>query len=321
MRRREFITLLGGAAFPIAARAQQTPAIGFLDTGVPDGPRDRAGAFQQGLRGAGYIAGQNVAIDYRWAGHQLDRLPALAADLVDRKVSVIVANGAAALEAKAATTTIPIVFYSSGDPIETGLVASLSRPAGNLTGVTAMTVELSPKRLELLHQLVPKTTTISLLINPTNPNADAIRRDHQASARALGLQVHVVHASTARHLDTVFASLAQARAGALVIGSDSFFSNRSEHLALLTLRHGIPAIHYTREFAAAGGLMSYGGSLKEAYRLVGLYAGRILAGAKPADLPVQQSTKFELIINARTAKALGLTVTPALLGRADEVIE
>ena len=325
MRRRQFITLLGGAAaaWPLAARAQQPamPVIGFLNSASADGYAIPARAFRQGLKDTGYVEGQNVAIEYRWAEGQYDHLPTLAADLVRRQVGVIVANSAAMLPAKAATTTVPIVFITSLDPVQLGLVASLSRPGGNVTGVTTLNVEVGPKRLELLHELVPTTTVIALLVNPTNPNAETLSRDLQTAARGRGLQLHVLHASTERDFDPVFAELVQLRASVLVIGTDAFFTTRSEQLAALTIRHALPAIYQSREFAAAGGLASYGGSLADSYRTAGVHTGRILKGEKPADLPVQQSTKVELILNLKTAKALGITVSLPLLGRADEVIE
>jgi putative ABC transport system substrate-binding protein len=324
MRRREFITLLGAAAaWPFAAGAQQAmPVIGFLGIRAPGEDPQLLTAFRQGLTQSGYVEGQNLAIEYRWAESQYDRLPDLAAELVRRRVAVIVATAIpAALAAKAATTIIPIVFTGGVDPIEFGLVASLRRPGGNLTGVTSLTVELGPKRLELLHEAVPTATTIALLVNPTNPNAETQARDAQAAARILGLGLPVLRASTERDLDAAFATLAQLRAGGLVIGSDPFFNSRREQLAALTVRHAVPTIYGYREFAAAGGLMMYGSSLTDSYRLVGVYTGRILKGEKPADLPVQQSTKVELVINLKTAKALGLTFPLTLLGRADEVIE
>jgi putative ABC transport system substrate-binding protein len=326
VRRREFITLLGGAAaWPVAARAQQPamPVIGFLRSTAATGSEHIVTAFLRGLKEAGFVEGRNVAIEYRWADNQNDRLPVLAADLIRRQVTVIVAAGIpAALAAKAATTTIPIVFEIAADPVEVGLVASLNRPGGNLTGVTTLNVELGPKRLELLHEVVPTTRSIALLVNPASPvNAARLSTDTQAAARAFGLQLNVLHASTERDFDAVFASLIQLRAGALVIGNDAFFLSRSEQLAALTVRHTQPTIFAYREFAAAGGLMSYGGSLTDAYRLTGVYTGRILKGEKPVDLPVQQSTKVELFINLKTAKTLGLTFPITLLGRADEVIE
>jgi putative ABC transport system substrate-binding protein len=330
MRRREFITLLGGAAasisWPLTARAQQPamPVIGYLGSESPDLYADILRAFRQGLNETGFVEGRNVAIEFRWAEGQNDRLPALAADLVRRQVTVIAAPGStpAALAAKAATTTIPIVFQLGTDPVATGLVASLSRPGGNLTGVTSLNVEVGPKRVELLHELVPTATSIALLVNPTNPAlALALSREVQAAGRTLGLTLHVLHASTERDFDMVFAALAQLRAGGLVIGTDIFFTSRMEQLAALALRHAVPAIYQYREYAAAGGLMSYGGNHADMARRAGVYTGRILKGEKPADLPVQQVTKVEMIINLKTAKALGITVPLALLGRADEVIE
>jgi putative ABC transport system substrate-binding protein len=279
-------------------------------------------AFHQGLKEAGYVEGQNVAIEYRWAQGQYDRLPALAADLVRRQVAVIaVGTNPAAPAAKAATATIPIVFTTALDPVQAGLVASLNRPGGNLTGVAALTIELGPKALEVLHELVPTATVFALLVNPTNPGAEPLSRDMQTAARPLGLQLHVLHASNERDLDTVFATLLQLRAGGLVISTDGFFNTKSEQLATLTLRHALPAIFPYREFAVSGGLMSYGVSNRDLYRLVGVYSGRILKGEKPADMPVQQPTKIEFVINLKTARALGLTFPITLLGRADEVIE
>jgi putative tryptophan/tyrosine transport system substrate-binding protein len=326
MRRREFITLLGGAAaWPFAARAQQavTPVIGFLGSESPDVWTARVRAFRQGLSETGYVEGRNVAIEFRWADGQNERLPGLAADLVRRQVGVIVAPGSlpSALAVKAATITIPIVFTIGIDPVEVGLVSNLNRPGGNLTGVASLNVEVGPKRLELMHELVPTATIIALLVNPTNPNAETQTTDMQAAARTLGFELHILHASNERDFEAVFTSLVQLRAGALVIGADPFFSGRIERLAALTVRHAVPAIYEYREFAAAGGLMGYGGSNTDSFRLAGTYTGRILKGEKPAELPVQQVTKIELIINLKTAKALGLTVPLALLNRADEVIE
>jgi putative ABC transport system substrate-binding protein len=326
VKRREFITLLGGTAvgWPLAARAQQPgmPVIGFLNGASPEGYAPYVAAFHQGLKEAGYVEGQNVAIEYRWAQGQYDRLPALAADLVRRQVAVIaVGTNPAAPAAKAATATIPIVFTTGLDPVQEGLVASLNRPGGNLTGVTALAVEVGPKGLELLHELVPAATVIALLVNPTNPSAEALSSDLRTAARTLGLQLHILRASTERDFDRVFATLLQLRAGGLVIGTDGFFNTQSEQLATLTVRHAVPAIFPFREFTAAGGLMSYGVSIRDLYRLVGVYTGRILRGEKPADLPVHRATKVELIINLKTAKALGLTFPITLLGRADEVIE
>jgi putative tryptophan/tyrosine transport system substrate-binding protein len=326
MKRREFITVLSGAAaastiWPLAARAQQ-PVIGFLGTRAPGDDPHLLAAFLRGLKEAGYIEGQNVAIEYRFAENQYDRLPALAADLVRRQVAVIAANGPAAQTAKAATATIPIVFTAGFDPVKVGLVASLNHPGGNITGVSILDVELGPKRLELLHQLVPTANIIAVLINPTDPiRAETILRDLQAAADTLGLQLHVLHASTDRDFDAVFASLVQLGAGGLVIGGEPFFNSRSGQLGALTIRHAVPTIYQLRAFAAAGGLMSYGASLTDAYRLSGVYSGRILKGEKPGDLPIQRATKVELIINLKTAKALGLSIPLDLLGRADEVIE
>jgi putative ABC transport system substrate-binding protein len=327
VRRREFITLLGSAAvWPLAARAQQAamPAIGVLSAEWRDLFADRLRAFHEGLSETGYVEGRNLAIEYRWAEGRNDQLPALAAELVRRQVTVIVTAGStpAALAARAATTTIPIVFYLGADPVEVGLVTSLSRPGGNLTGVVTLNVEVGAKRLELLHELIPTATVVALLLNPTNPTlAQTLSRDLQAAARTLGLQLHVLHASNEREIDTAFATLVQLRAGALVIGADALFNSRSEQLAALTVRHAVPAIYQFREFVSAGGLMSYGTTVVDTYRPVGVYTGRILKGEKPAELPVQQATRLELIINLKTAKALGITVPLPLLGRADEVIE
>jgi ABC-type uncharacterized transport system substrate-binding protein len=314
MRRREFITLLGGAAagWPLAARAQHAamPVIGFLSSESPELFVSALRTFRQGLAERGYGEGQNVSMEYRWAEGQNDRLPALAADLVRRRVNVIVvpASTPAALAAKAATATIPVVFSTAGDPVALGLVASLSRPGGNVTGVTTLGTELGPKRLGLLHELMPQATVIALLINPTNlALAESTARNLQAAANTLGLQHHVLHASTERDFDSIFSSIGQ-RATGLVLGIDSFFTARRERLGELALRHGVPAIYQTRDFAVAGGVMSYGGSLEEAYRLVGLYAGRILNGEKPTGLPVQQATRVELVINLRAAKVLGIEV-------------
>jgi putative ABC transport system substrate-binding protein len=328
MRRRDFIALLGGAAaWPLAARAQQPrrPVIGYLTAGsgqLGQGLVETATAsFHKGLSETGYVEGRNVAIEYRFAENHNDRLPALAADLVRRQVEVIYAGGPAAAAAKAATTTIPIVFTIGGDPVADGLVASLSRPGGNLTGVTTLGTELGPKRLELMHELVPGATVIAALLNPNNAAAETQSKDTQAAARALGLQVRILHASAERDFDPAFASLARLGAEALYIAGDGFFNAQSKLLGALAVRYAVPAIHQTREFAAAGGLASYGGDFEEQARLVGVYVGRILKGEKPADLPVQQATKVELIINLKTAKALGITIPLILLGRADEVIE
>jgi putative ABC transport system substrate-binding protein len=326
VKRRAFITLLGGAAaaWPLAAWAQQPamPVIGWLSTKAPGADPHLLAAFRRGLKETGYVEGQNVAIEYRWAYNQYDRLPALAADLVGRQVTVIAAIGSpSAPAAKAMTTTVPIVFIIGFDPVEVGLVTSLARPGGNLTGVTVLGVELGSKRLELLHELLPTANIVSALVNPNTTAAETQSTDLQTAARALGLKLRILHASTERDLDTVFATLLQLGPGGLVVGNDPFFTTRSEQLAALALRHAVPAIFQYREFAVAGGLMSYGGNLTDNYRLTGVYTGRILKGEKPADLPVQQSTKVELIINLRTAKALGLDVPPSLLARADEVIE
>jgi putative ABC transport system substrate-binding protein len=325
IRRREFIFTLGGmgGAWPFAARAQQSgvPVVGFLNGASADGYAITARAFRQGLEETGYVEGQTVAIEYRWAEGQYDRLPGMAADLVGRRVAVIAANSAAMLPAKAATASIPIVFTTSLDPVQLGVVASLNRPGGNVTGVTSLNVEVGPKRLELLHELVPTVAIVALLVNPDNPNAETLARDLGAVARGLGLQLHVLRASAGRDFDTVFANMRQLRAGALVIGTDAFFTSRGEQLAALSMRYGLPAVYQTREFAMAGGLVSYGGSLTESFRMVGIYTGRVLKGEKPADLPVQRITKVELILNLRTARALGITVPLPLSGRADEVIE
>ena len=325
LRRRDFITLLGGAAavWPLAARAQQTamPVIGFLTGGSPAAYAPYVAGFRRGLKEVGYVEGQNVAIEYRWAEGQYDRLPAMAAELVRRQVAVIVANTPALAGAKAATTRIPIVFATSGDPVQVGLVTSLSRPGGNLTGVTNLGVEIAPKRLELLHDVVPRAAIMVLLVNPTSLHAEPETRAVEAAAGTLGLQFHVLHASTERDFDAVFATLVRLPASALVIGPDNFFTAQIKQLAALALRHAVPAIYQYREFVAAGGLMSYGGSITSTWRQVGVYTGRILKGEKLADLPVQQTTKVELFINLKTAKTLGLTIPLPLLGRADEVIE
>jgi ABC-type uncharacterized transport system substrate-binding protein len=331
MERRRFITLLGGAAAtssmlrPLVARAQQPtlPVIGYLGAESPQRMALRLRAFLQGLSQAGFVDGSNVTIEYRWAEGRNDRLPALAEDLVRRQVAVLAAPGslASALAAKAATSTIPVVFETGADPVAAGLVASLNRPGGNLTGVTSLNAEVGPKRLELLHELVPAATGFALLVNPTNPkNAEASIADLQAAARARRLELHVLNAGTESELGDAFAALARLRAGGLVIANETFFANRGELLAALALRHLIPAAHQ-REFAAAGGLIGYGGNVTQSHGQAGVYVGRILKGEKPVDLPVQQVTTVELILNLKTAKALGLTVPLALIGRADEVIE
>jgi ABC-type uncharacterized transport system substrate-binding protein len=327
MKRRAFITLLGGAAaWPLAARAQRPtmPVIGWLGSETREAEDLRIiPPFRQGLKEGGYVEGQNVTIEYRLAEGQWDRLPALTADLVRRQVSVIALTGLpAALAAKAATTTIPIVFQIADDPVQVGLVASLGRPGGNITGVTSLQVELAPKLLELLHELVPTATAVGLLINPANSaRVPSTTREAQAAARRLGLELHVLHASGERDFDAVFASLVQLRAGALAITPDPLFFGRSGQFGALALRHAIPAIAPYREFAAAGGLMSYGTNRANQFRQVGIYTGRILKGEMPADLPVEQAVKLDLIINLRTAKALGLDVPMSMLMRVDEVIE
>jgi len=327
MRRRDFIKLIGGAAaaWPLAARTQQPglPVVGFLDSKSPDDSAHMVAAFRRGLNESTFIEGQNVTIEFRWAQNQYDQLPVLAADLVRRRVDVIAATGGpAALAAKAASATIPIVFRLAADPIAAGLVPSLSRPGGNVTGVTSLNLEVGSKRLEFLHELVPTATIMAALVNPTNPtNAEILSRDLQATARLLGLQLHLLHASSDADIDAVFATLTELRAAGLVIGTDALFTSRDEKLAALGLRYRIPTIYQWREFVAGGGLMSYGGSFADSYRLAGVYTGRILKGAKPTDLPVVQPTKFEFIINLQTAKTIGLTVPPTLLALADEVIE
>jgi putative ABC transport system substrate-binding protein len=315
--------VLGLLAAPLAARPQQKamPVIGVLNTGSP-GPSPLMAAFRQGLSEAGYVEGQNVAIEYRWAEGHYDRLPALAADLVGRKVDLIMANSPpSALAAKSATSTIPIVFRSGADPVRDGLIASLARPGGNLTGVSFVADELTAKRLELLSELVPRARVIALLVNPNNATAERVIRDVQEAARTKRLQLHVLKASSEKEIDTAFASLVQLHASALVVAGDPFLSSRREQLVALASRHAVPSSYAWREFAASGGLISYGPSLPAAFRLVGIYVGRILKGAKPSDLPVMQPTTFELVINLKTAKALGLTIPPSLLQRADQVIE
>jgi putative tryptophan/tyrosine transport system substrate-binding protein len=323
--RREFITLLGGAAvtWPMAARAQAVmPVVGYLAAGTPETWANVVAAFRKGLGETGFAEGQNVAIEFRWARNELDRLPELAADLVRRQVSVIAAFTAnAAGAAKTATTNIPIVFETGNNPVTAGFVASLNRPGGNLTGVTTLTVLLGAKRLELLHELVPKATVIGILVNPSNASAELITKDLRAATGALGLQTSVQSASSERDLDTAFTALVQQGVGAIVIGSDPFFNNRSNQLAALAVRHRVPMMCPLREYAVAGGLMSYGTSLTDVYRQIGVYTGRILKGEKPADLPVIQPSKFEFVVNLKTAKALGLEVPLQFQQRADEVIE
>jgi len=327
MIRREFITLLGGAAaaWPLTARAQQAamPVIGYLSSASPDRDAGRLRALRQGLSETGFIESRNVVIKYRWADEQHDRLPALAADLVHQQVAVIAQAGhvLGVFAAKAATTTIPIVFVTGVDPVGLGLVASLSRPGVNLTGVTTLGIELEPKRLELLHELIPAARTVGALVNRMHPIAEAQSSELQAAARGLGLKLQILDASTERDFDAVFARLVELQADGLVIATDGLFISQSEHLARLAVRHAMPAIFQLRAFAAAGGLMSYGGDFAEMYRQSGAYVGRILKGEKPVDLPVQQVTRVELVLNLKTAKALGLEVPPTLLARADEVIE
>jgi putative ABC transport system substrate-binding protein len=326
MRRREFIRLAGGAAaWPIAARAQQPamPVIGLVGAASPQGTYARAlSAFLRGLDEAGYVDGRNVTIEYRWAEGRNDHLPSLVADLVQRKVNVIAATSTpTALAARAATQTIPVVFTTIADPVQIGLVNSLNRPGSNMTGATLLSVEVGPKLLELLHQLAPNATAMGLLVNPTNPNVETQTRDFRTAALKLGVQPNILSAGSEREFDAVFAKLRELRVGALMISQDPLFNTQSEQLAALSLRHGMAAIYESREFAAAGGLMSYGSSQAEAWRQAGSYAARILKGEKPADLPVVQPTKFELVINLKTAKALGLAVPAILLSSADEVIE
>ena len=327
MKRRDFITLLGGAAvaWPIAAGAQQPamPVIGFLDPTSPDARRDRLRAFRQGLKDTGYVEGENVRIEYRWAENQLDRLPMLANELVRQRVNVIATPGGAnvALAAKAATMTIPIVFGVSEDPVRYGLVASHSRPGGNATGVNFLVAELGSKQLGLLRELIPAAARVGLLVNPKFPITERAMGDVTAAASVIGFQVDVVRASDSREIESAFGTLAHNKPDALLVGPDAFFVSRRLQLTILAARHALPAVYNVREYAEAGGLMSYGTNVSDAYRQIGVYVGRILKGAKPADLPVEQSSKFELVINLPTARALGIEVPPNLLARADEVIE
>ena len=326
MNRRELMLLLGGAAaWPLAARAQQKamPVIGWLSSASPGPFAPFVAAFRQGLSETGYVEGQNVAIEYRWAEGRYDRLPALAADLVGRKVDVIATSGGTspALAAKGATSTIPIVFETGADPVEKGLVASFARPGGNLTGFSILTAELMPKRFELISEMVPQAKMIALLANPNNLAAERMMRDVQEAARAKGVQLHILKTGAEDEFEAAFAALVQSHAGALLVGNDPFFFSRRKELVALAARHAVPAMYEWREFVEAGGLISYGTSFAAVNRQVGVYAGKILKGAKPADLPIQQPTRFELIINLSTAKALGLTVPHSILARADEVIE
>jgi len=327
MRRRDFIraATASAVAWPLFARAQQSakPVLGFVNVASAKNFTRPLSAFLKGLGETGYVDGQNVAIEYRWAEGKNDRLPSFVADLIERKVTVIAATSTpVAIVAKAATTTIPIVFTTADDPVRLGLVASLNRPGGNVTGATQATVEVAPKQLQLLHELIPTARVMALLVNPATPTlADSSTRVLQAAARTLGLDLHVLNASTEGEFNGVFAQLIQLRAGGLVIGSDPFFTSRTEQLAALAVHHAVPAVYHWREFAVAGGLVSYGAAVTDVYRLAGNYTGRILKGDKPADLPVQQVTKVEMHINQKTAKALGLTVPQALLSRADDVIE
>ena len=327
LRRRQFITLLGGTvvSWPLTARAQQAamPVVGFLNSGSPTERAPHVAAFRQGLAEAGYVDGQNVAIAYRWAEGRADRLPTLVADLVGRRAAVIAATGgsASALAAKGVTATIPIVFTAGGDPVELGIVTTLNRPSGNITGITNFSSVLEAKRLEILHELVPTAAVIAELVDPNNPTTKAQLRDVQEAARVIGKKISVLNASSEHEIDAAFATLSQLRAGALTVGGATLFNSQRHQIIALAARDAVPAMYFTREFAIAGGLISYGANIVDGYRQAGIYVGRILKGAKPADLPIQQPTKFELIINLKTAKALRLTVPDKLLALADEVIE
>ena len=327
MKRREFIGLISGVAatWPLVVRAQQpaVPVIGYLSSASSQGHASFLAGFHDGLREGGFIEGHNVTIEFRWANGQYQRLPELAADLVRRHVALIAAGSTpAALAAKAATTTIPIVFEMAGDPVRIGLVAGLDRPGGNVTGVANMNIQMTPKRLQLLHEAVPSAKVMALLVNPANSTvAETQSREAFSVAPTLGVDLHVLHASTERDLDAVFANLIQSRAGGLVIAAEPLFSSLNKQFAELTVRHAVPAITGGRDFAAAGGLLSYGADTRQAYRLAGIYTGQVLKGEKPANLPIQQSTKVELVINLKTAKVLGLNIPNTLIGRADEVIE
>ena len=326
MRRRDFIRVVAGSAvaWPLVSRAQQMPVVGYLGSETPERFATRLRAFREGLSAAGFDEGRNVAIEFRWAGGQIDRLRALAADLVQRKVSVIATpgSGVAALAAKAATTSIPIVFETGLDPVAAGLVDGLGRPGGNVTGITSLNVAVTPKGLELLYELVPKAKSFAVLVNPANPvNTSINLKSLEEPARARGLQLHVLNASSEGDFDVAFAKLVQLRADGLIVAADIIFNSRAQQLASLATRHAVPAVHTVREFAVTGGLLSYGGDIKETHRQAGIYTGRVLKGEKPADLPVQQVTKVELVVNLKTAKALGINVPNTLVGRADEVIE
>jgi len=327
MKRREFITLIGGAAamWPLAAFAQQTamPVVGYLSANSPEGGGSRAAAFRRGLQEVGYAEGQNVTVEYHWAEEQADRLPAMAADLVKRRVTVIATGTTpAVLAAQAATTTIPIVFEMGSDPVRLGLVANLNRPGGNVTGVTNLIVEVTPKRLELLHEMLPAVKVMALLVNSGDRNlAQAQVREVLSAARNLGLELHVLNATSERDFDAVFADIKRLRVGGLVIGAGTVFTAGVNKLAALTARHAVPAIYLYREFPLAGGLMSYASDVLDSYRLAGVYTGRVLKGENPAELPVVQAAKFELVINLTTAKALGINVPPSMQARADEMIE